>query len=64
MLELEVVKVEERIGVKEKGWVLASFIKEMSIESPLLGLKTCLFLRNHANRTVGIPTPVLMRIPQ
>lgn len=62
VLELEVGEVEERFGVKkQKG--LSPFIKAMNIERLLLNLKTCLFLRNHTNRTVGIPTRVLMRIP-
>ena len=43
---------------------LDPFIKAMDIERLLLDLEAYLFLRNHANRMVGLPTPVLMRILQ
>ena len=39
-------------------------IKAVNIKRPLASLKTRLFPRGHANDTVGIPKPVLMRIPQ
>ena len=39
-------------------------IKTVSIKRPLTGLKTRLFPRGRANGTVGIPKPVLIRIPQ
>ena len=62
MLELEVAKAEERFGVNKTA--LGSFIKAKGIERLLLSLKTCLFLRNLSDGTVGLPTLVLMRIPR
>ena len=62
MLELEVGKAEERFGIKKTA--LGSFIKTAGIECLLLSLRTCLFLRNLSRKTVGLPTLVLMRIPQ
>ena len=62
MLELEVGKAEERFGIKKTA--LGSFIKAAGIERLHLSLRTCLFLRNLSRRTVGLPTLVLMKIPQ
>ena len=39
-------------------------IKAVNIKRPLTSLKTRLFQRDRANGTVGLPKPVLMRIPQ
>ena len=60
--ELEVGRVEAEAGVEEKD-VSMPLIKAVNIKRLLMGLKTCLFPRNHADGTVGLPTPVLMRIP-
>jgi len=62
VLELEVGKAEERFGIKKT--TLGSFIKAAGIERLLLSLRTCLFLRNLSGRTVGLPTLILMKIPQ
>ena len=62
MLELEVGKAEEMFGIKKAA--LGSFIKATGIERLLLSLIICLFLRNLSNISVGLPTLVLMRIPQ
>ena len=62
MLELEVGKAEEKFGITKTA--LGSFIKAAGIEHLLLSLRTCLFLRNLSCRTVGLPTLVLMKIPQ
>ena len=39
-------------------------IRTVNIKHPFTSLKTRLFPRDRANGTVGIPKPVLMRIPQ
>ena len=62
MLELEAGKAEERFGIKKTA--LGSFIKAAGINRLLLSLKACLFLRNISNGMVGLPTLVLMKIPQ
>ena len=62
MLELEVVKAEEGFGIKKTA--LGSFIKAAGIERLLLSLQAYLFLRNLPNRTVGLPTLVLIKIPR
>ena len=62
MLELKVGKAEEKFGMKKTA--LGSFINTSGIERLLLSLRTCLFLRNLSRRTVGLPTLVLMKIPQ
>ena len=63
MLELQVVRVEEGASVERKGG-LCPFIKAENIERPPTSPKTRLFPRGRANGTVGLPKPVLMRIPQ
>ena len=62
MLELEVEKIEEEVGVEEKDG-LCPFIKAINIKRLLIGLKACLFPRDYANGIVGLSTPILMRIP-
>ena len=38
-------------------------IKAMDIKRPLINLKSRLFPRGRVNGTVGLPKPVLIRIP-
>ena len=53
---------------REKAWVKKVnpylFIEAMNIKRLPTSLKTCLFPKGRANGTVGLPMPVLMRIPQ
>ena len=39
-------------------------IKAVNIKRPLISLKTLLFPRGRANDAVGLPKPVVMRIPE
>ena len=48
-------------GEKVDSYLL---IRAVNIERPPTSLKTRLFPRDDANDTVGLPKPVLMRIPQ
>ena len=60
-LELEAGKAEEEVGVGGKTG-LYPFIKAMNIERLLMGLKARLFPRDRVNDTVGLPTPIFIRI--
>ena len=62
-LELEDGKAEEgrRRGVKDGS--LSAYIGN-EYQTPPTSLKTRLFPRGHANGTVGLPKPVLMKMPQ
>ena len=66
VLELERARMDERR--RKKAWVKEEdpylFIKAVNIKRPLTSLKTRLFLRGRAKGTVGLPKPILMRIPQ
>jgi hypothetical protein len=63
VLKLEVGTDEEGESVEEKDGSVPLYKGNEYQKCLLLGLKTCLFPRNHSNGTVGLPTPVLMRIP-
>ena len=62
MFELEVESRDKQAWRGKAG--LCPFIKAENIERLLLSLKTYPFLRNLSSGTVGLPTLVLMRIPQ
>ena len=62
-LELKDGRVE-----REKAWVKEGnpypLIKAVNIKRLPTRLKTRLFPKGHADGAVGLPTPILMRIPQ
>ena len=67
-MEAWALELEKGWAERRKAWVKEvnpyPFIKAVNIKRLPTHLKTRLFPKGHAGGMVGLPTPVLMRIPQ
>ena len=67
-MEVWALELENGWAERKTAWVKEvnpyPFTKAVNIKCLPARLKTRLFPKGHANGEVGLPTPVLMRIPQ
>ena len=67
-MEAWALELENGWAERRKAWVKEvnpyPFIKAVNIKHLPTRLKTCLFLKGRVDGVVGLPTPLLMRIPR